>query len=67
MILNYVEHLRTSYTTNDIDFLEQLFSENAQIVVGTVVHPTPQKETNYMPSAQVVYNVNSKRQALNPL
>lgn len=27
VILNYVEHLRTSYTTKDIDFLTQLFSE----------------------------------------
>lgn len=67
MILNYVEHLRTSYTTKDIDFLEQLFSENALIVVGTVVHTTPQKEANYLPSAQVVYNVKSKRQYLDRL
>lgn len=66
MILNYVEHLRTSYTTKDIDFLEQLFSENALIVVGTVVH-TSQKETGYLSPAQVVYNVKSKRQYLDRL
>lgn len=66
MILNYVEHLRTSYTTKDIDFLEQLFSENALIVVGTVVH-TSQQETGYLSPAQVVYNVKSKRQYLDRL
>lgn len=66
MILNYVEHLRTSYTTKDIDFLEQLFSENALIVVGTVVHSS-QKETGYLSPAQVIYNIKSKRQYLDRL
>lgn len=67
MILNYVEHLRTSYTTKDIDFLEQLFSENALIVVGTVVHTAPREESGYLPPEQVVYNVKSKRQYLERL
>lgn len=67
MILNYVEHLRTSYTTKDIDFLEQLFSENALIVVGTVVRTAPQEETGYLPPEQVIYNVKSKRQYLERL
>lgn len=66
MILNYVEHLRTSYTTKDIDFLEQLFSENALIIVGTMVH-TSQQETNYLSPSQVIYNVKSKRQYLDRL
>ena len=37
MILNYCEHLRTSYTTKDIDFLRQVFSDQALIIVGNVV------------------------------
>lgn len=37
MILNYCEHLRTSYTTKDIDFLRQVFSNQALIIVGHVV------------------------------
>ena len=37
MILNYCEHLRTSYTTKDIDFLRQVFSNQALIIVGNVV------------------------------
>lgn len=67
MILNYVEHLRTSYTTKDIDFLEQLFSENALIVVGTVVHTSPQEEKGYLSPTQVVYNVKTKRQYMDRL
>ena len=67
LILNYVEHFRTSYLTKDIDFLEQLFSENALIVVGTVVNSVYQSEVNYLPKEQVVYNVKSKREYLNRL
>ena len=37
MILNYCEHLRTSYTTKDIDLLRQVFSDQALIIVGHVV------------------------------
>ena len=37
MILNYCEHLRTSYNTKDIDFLRQVFSDQALIIVGNVV------------------------------
>ena len=37
IILNYCEHLRTAYTTKDIDFLRQVFSDDALIIVGTVV------------------------------
>lgn len=67
MILNYVEHLRASYTSKDIDFLKQLFSEHALIVVGTVIRTTPQKETRYLAPAQIVYNVKSKQTYLERL
>lgn len=64
LILNYVEHFRTSYSTKDIDFLEQLFSENALIVVGTVVNTMARSELDYLPKEQVLYNVKSKREYL---
>ena len=67
VILNYVEHLRTSYTTKDIDFLNQLFSEQALIVVGNVVRSLPQKEKGYLAPAQVTYNVHTKREYLEKL
>lgn len=67
LILNYVEHLRTSYTTKDIDFLEQLFSENALIIVGSVIKSVPQKDLQYLPKEQVVYNLRSKREYLTRL
>ena len=67
VILNYVEHLRTSYTTKDIDFLAQLFSERALIVVGTVVRAAAQEQDGYLAPAQVIYNVKSKQEYLKRL
>lgn len=67
MILNYVEHLRTSYTTKDIDFLEQLFSEEALIIVGKVIRNAPKREGQYLSQEQVQYNVKSKRAYLDRL
>lgn len=37
VILNYCEHFRTAYTTKDIDFLNQIFSDKALIIVGNIV------------------------------
>ena len=67
LILNYVEHLRTSYTTKDVDFLEQLFSDKALIIVGSVVRQVATPESNYLTPAQVVYNVRTKREYLTRL
>lgn len=67
MILNYVEHLRTSYTTKDIDFLNQLFSEEALIIVGKVIRKAPGIEGQYLSQEQVEYNVKSKQAYLERL
>ena len=50
-ILNYCEHLRTAYTSKDIDFLRQVFSDNALIIVGNVVKTS--KETGQIGRAHV--------------
>lgn len=67
MILNYVEHLRTAYTTKDIDFLEQTFSEKALIIVGKVIQSAQQPEGEYLTPDLVLYNVKSKREYLDRL
>lgn len=67
IILNYMEHLRTAYTTKDIDFLRQLFSERALIIVGTVVRASAREEKGYLTPRQVVYNVKSKQAYLSRL
>ena len=56
-----------SYLTKDIDFLEQLFSEEALIVVGTVVKRAAVGEVRYLSPEQVRYSVKRKREYLNRL
>ena len=67
LILNYMEHLRTSYTTKDIDFLEQLFSNNALIIVGKVVKQSSREELGMSDKAKVQYNILSKKRYISNL
>ena len=59
-ILNYCEHFRTAYTTKDIDFLRQVFSNNALIIVGNVVKPMA-NDNRYQAEPRVTYAIHSKR------
>lgn len=45
MILNYCEHLRMSYNTKDIDFIRQVMSDKALIIVGNVVKKSDSSST----------------------
>lgn len=67
LILDYVEHFRRVYITKNIDFLNQLFSEKALIIVGKVVKEAPRHELNLLSQAQVVYNIRSKKEYLTRL
>ena len=66
-ILSYCEHLRTSYTTRDIDFIRQVFSDNALIVVGHVVRTSDNSDSAMSANAKVKYSVRSKREYLDKL
>lgn len=68
-ILSYCEHLRTSYTTRDLDFLRQVFSDNALIVVGTVVKTAADKPGEALggSNAKVRYSIRSKAEYLDKL
>ena len=62
-ILNYCEHLRTAYTTKDIDFLRQVFSDDALIIVGNVVKVA--KESGRVSAdSRVCYALHTKRDYL---
>jgi len=60
MIINYCEHFRTAYTTKDIDFLRQVFSDKALIIVGNVVKPIA-KDDKFQAEPKVTYAIHSKR------
>ena len=59
-ILNYCEHFRTAYTTKDIDFLRQVFSDKALIIVGNVVKPLA-NDNKCQAEARVTYAIHSKQ------
>ena len=61
IILNYCEHFRTAYTTKDIDFLRQVFSDNALIIVGNVVKSVKENDKKYAADEQVAYALHTKK------
>ncbi len=65
-ILNYCEHFRTAYTTKDIDFLRQVFSDKALIIVGNVVRTTP-KDGGVNGNRRVTYALHTKKDYLERL
>lgn len=65
-ILNYCEHLRTAYTTKDIDFLRQVFSDDALIIVGNVVRQS-KDEAKVGADSRVSYALHSKADYLSRL
>lgn len=65
-ILNYCEHFRTAYTTKDIDFIRQVLSDDALIIVGHTVRRV-KDDSGITISADVKYNVRSKQQYLKNL
>lgn len=65
MILDYVEHFRTSYNQKDLKFLRQVFSDDALIITGKVIKV---RKTEVMPSgSRVVYTTQTKQQYLDNL
>lgn len=65
-ILNYCEHLRTAYTTKDIDFLRQVFSDEALIIVGNVVKESA-ATAGVGADSRVSYALHTKRDYLSRL
>lgn len=66
-ILSYCEHLRTSYTTRDIDFIRQVFSDNALIIVGHMVKTGNRPAEAIGNNSKVIYHLRSKREYLDKL
>jgi hypothetical protein len=68
LILEYVERFRNAYNMKDLNFLEQIFSEDALIITGKVV-TTVQSDINRNSSnnKKVEYSKQTKRQYLTKL
>lgn len=57
----YCERLRTAYNQKDIDFINQIFSDDALIITGTVISAKPM-EDRYAEKLKVVYKKQNKEQ-----
>lgn len=64
MILDYVEQFRTAYNQKDINFLNQVFSEDALIITGKVIKQT--KDGMRLPD-KITYAKQTKTQYLTNL
>lgn len=65
LILDYVEHFRTAYNQMDINFLEQVFSDDALIITGKVISQTS-KDNIKIPD-KIQYKKQSKREYMTNL
>jgi hypothetical protein len=64
LILDYVEQFRTAYNQKDINFLNQVYSDDALIITGKVI---TQKHAEGFMSQKIQYNKQSKVQYINKL
>lgn len=69
MILDYVEQFRTAYNTKDLNFLNQIFSDDALIITGRVI--TPRKRSleagSMIQNPRIEYTRQSKQEYLTKL
>ena len=63
LILDYVEQFRTSYNTKDINFLEQVFSDDALIITGRVIKSKKSDGAFSVPD-KITYKKYSKQEYL---
>lgn len=67
MILDYVEQFRTAYSTKDLPFLTQIFSDDALIITGKIIKSVPSEMNHFMASNKVVYTKQTKKEYLGKL
>lgn len=65
IILDYIEQFRTAYCTKNIDFMEQIFSDDAVIITGKVIRTRPNDFG--ASNSKVVYNRQTKQEYLRNL
>ena len=64
VILDYVERFRTSYNQKDINFLNQVFSDDALIITGKVISTVKFDDGKSISFPHVKYSKQSKQQYL---
>lgn len=65
LILDYVEQFRTSYNQKDINFLRQVFSDDALIITGRVIKQKPMD--NIPLPDKIIYTKQTKKEYIDKL
>lgn len=60
-ILDYVERFRTSYNQKDLNFLNQVFSDDALIITGKVITPKRNTDGGSISMPKVTYTKHDKK------
>ncbi len=61
LLINFLQHLKTAYSLKRLDYLESVFSDNALIIVGTVVKLKPNADNPYKDNKIVKFNQVTKQ------
>lgn len=68
LILEYVERFRNAYCLKDLNFLEQVFSDDALIITGKVIRQVKSDiNRNNLNNEKIVYSKQNKKQYLTNL
>ena len=70
MVLEFVDNFRTSYNRKDIKFLENVFSNNALIIVGKEIKQQPNSDAalrNSLSTTKFEYQIKNKEQYISSL
>ena len=62
VLVNFLEHYKTAYALKRIDYIEQIFSDDALIITGSIVKVKPNDMNNFKSNHIVKYNRQTKKE-----
>ncbi|MDA3893891.1 MAG: LPP20 family lipoprotein [Salinivirgaceae bacterium] len=62
ILVNFLENYKTAYALKRIDYIEQIFADDALIITGKIVKVKPNEVNRYKSNQIVKYNRQSKQQ-----
>jgi len=67
LLINFLEHFKTAYALERINYIESIFADNALIITGYIVKVKSGIENRYLNNKIVKYNRQSKQQYIRNL
>ncbi|RKE04161.1 hypothetical protein BXY64_1176 [Marinifilum flexuosum] len=67
ILINFLEHYKTAYALKRLDYIENIFSDDALIITGTLVKAKPNEMNQFKNNRIIKYNRQTKYQYLRNL